>query len=77
MESPPLEAYIAVKTLLQRVRHYDAKDTMNLRNNGRIRVKFDMRLVVKYLLPCSAMFYIPFIKFEFTYLLTIPSLLGK
>ena len=36
-----------------------------------------MRLIVKYLLPCSAMFYIPFIKFEFTYLLTIPSLLGK
>ena len=30
-----------------------------------------------YPLPCSAMFYIPFIKFEFTYLLTIPSLLGK
>ena len=26
MESPPLEAYIAVKTLLQRMRHYDAKE---------------------------------------------------
>ena len=45
MESPPLEAYLAVKTLLPRMRHYDAKDTKNLRKNGRMRVKFDKWLV--------------------------------